>query len=152
MANATSQPGSKPGPATPPRDDLDAPAPGLLASVPLNDRQVKGLRIAVTIMTGILVLGLLTLFGRIMYLVARPSPQAAALAAAAGSPPLAARGPAAAINVPLPAGAVVKQTSLSGERLVLHYDTPSSSGILLVDTITGQVISRIALQPDKSKP
>ena len=136
-------------PTTPLKDDDDTPAPGLLASVPLNDGQVKGLKVAVTIMTGILVLGVLTLFGRIIYLVARPSPQAATTSSAAA---LVARSPAAAITVPLPTGAVVRQTSLSGERLVLHYDAPSGTGIVLVDTITGQIISRIALKPEPAKP
>jgi uncharacterized iron-regulated membrane protein len=135
-------------PTTPIKDDDDAQAPGLLASVPLNDGQVKGLKIAVTVMTGILVLGVLTLFGRIIYLVARPSPHAAASNAVSG----ASRSPAAAITVPLPAGAVVRQTSLSGERLALHYDGPSGPGIVLVDTITGQIISRIALKPEPTKP
>jgi uncharacterized iron-regulated membrane protein len=134
-------------PITPQKDDDDAPQPGLLASVPLNDGQVKGLKVAVTIMTGILVLGVLTLFGRIIYLVARPSPQSAS--AVAGS---AAAKPVAAITVSLPTGAVLRQTSLSGERLALHYDAPSGSGIVLVDTISGQIVSRITLQPEPAKP
>jgi uncharacterized iron-regulated membrane protein len=136
-------------PTTPLKDDDDTPQPGLLASVPLNDGQVKGLKVAVTIMTGILVLGVLTLFGRIIYLVARPSPQAAA---AASTPALLSRAPAAAITVTLPTGAVVRQTSLSGERLALQYDAPSGAGIVLVDTITGLIISRIALKPELAKP
>jgi hypothetical protein len=137
----------------PANDDDDAPQPGLLASVPLNDRQVKGLKIAVTIMTGILVLGVLTLFGRIIYLVARPSPGVApqaALATASVAAPL--RAPAATISVSLPIGAVVRQTSLSGERLALHYEAAAGNGILLIDTITGQVISRITLKPEPVKP
>lgn len=133
---------------TPLKDDDDAPPPGLLASVPLNDGQVKGLRIAVTIMTGILVLGVLTLFGRIIYLVARPSPQAAAAATAV----IAGRTPAAAITVPLPTGAIVRQTALSGDRLAVHYDTPAGGGIVLVDTLSGQIISRIMLKPEPAKP
>jgi uncharacterized iron-regulated membrane protein len=136
-------------PTTPLKGDDDAPAPGLLASVPLNEGQVKGLKVAVTIMTGILVLGVLTLFGRIIYLVARPSPQAAALANAAAP---VVRTPAAAMTVPLPTGAVVRQSSLSGERLVLQYDAPSGAGIVLVDTITGQIVSRITLKPEPGKP
>ena len=145
-ANAMAKPttsGMSPG-----KDADDAPPPGLLASVPLNDGQVKGLKIAVSIMTGILVLGVLTLFGRIIYLVARPSPTATA---AAQVPPTI-RAPAAAMTVPLPAGAVVRQTTLSGDRLVLHYDAPTGGGILLVDTVTGQIISRITLQPQPAKP
>jgi uncharacterized iron-regulated membrane protein len=136
-------------PPAPLKDDDDAPPPGLLASVPLNEGQVKGLKIAVTIMTGILVLGVLTLFGRIIYLVARPSPQAAT---AASATVIASRAPATNIAVPLPTGAVVRQSSLSGERLVLQYDAPSGSGIVLVDTITGLIISRITLQPEAAKP
>jgi uncharacterized iron-regulated membrane protein len=134
-------------PTTPLKDDDDAPQPGLLASVPLNDGQVKGLKIAVTIMTGILVLGVLVLFGRIIYLVARPSPQVAGNAAQAVS-----RSPAAAFTVPLPAGAVIRQTSLSGDRMALHYDAPQGGGILLVDTVSGQIISRITLKSEPVKP
>jgi uncharacterized iron-regulated membrane protein len=123
-------------PAVP--DEDDGFKPGLLASVPLNDGQVKGLKIAVTIMTGILVLGVLTLFGRIIYLVARPSPQTAAqaqaltatqAAALAAAPGL--RAPASAITVALPRGAVVRQSQLVGERLVLQYDSPTGAGIIL---------------------
>jgi uncharacterized iron-regulated membrane protein len=136
-------------PTTPLKDDDDAPQPGLLASVPLNDGQVKGLKVAVTIMTGILVLGVLTLFGRIIYLVARPSPQTTQAVVGPVSP---SRAPAAAITVPLPSGAVVRQSSLSGERLTLQYDAPSGAGIVLVDTVTGQIISRIALKPESAKP
>jgi uncharacterized iron-regulated membrane protein len=146
-------------PAKAARDDEDDGfKPGLLASVPLNDGQVKGLKIAVTIMTGILVLGVLTLFGRIIYLVARPSPQAAAqiqaqaATQAAASTVTPSRAPASAITVPLPLGAVVRHSSLSGERLVLHYDSPTGSGIVIVDTVSGQIISRVELQPGASKP
>jgi hypothetical protein len=135
-------------PTTPLRDDDDAPQPGLLASVPLDDGQVKGLKIAVMIMTGILVLGVLTLFGRIIYLVARPSPQAAGVVSAA----VAGRTPAATVTVPLPAGATVRQTSLAGDRLAVHYDAPTGGGVLLVDTVSGQIISRIMLKPEPSKP
>ena len=133
-------------PTMPLKEDDDAPQPGLLASVPLNDGQVKGLKVAVTVMTGILVLGVLTLLGRIIYLVARPAPQATSSAATTS------RMPAAAITVALPTGATVRQTSLSGERLVLHYEAPSGAGIVLVDTVTGQIISRIALKPEPAKP
>jgi uncharacterized iron-regulated membrane protein len=144
-------------PATPAKDDEeDGFKPGLLASVPLNDGQVKGLKIAVTIMTGMLVVGVLTLFGRIIYLVARPAPQTpsqiAAQAQANGLTAQAVRVPASAITVPLPRGAVVRQSSLSGERLVLHYDSPTGAGIILVDTVSGQIISRVALQPEAAKP
>jgi uncharacterized iron-regulated membrane protein len=135
-------------PASRPRDDdEEAASPGLLASVPLNQRQVKGLQTAVTIMTGVLIVGLLTLFGRIIYLAARPSAVPATLAVTAPG-----RVPAVAMTVPLPVGAILQQVSLSGERLALHYAGPGGSGILLVDTISGQIISRIVIKPDPAKP
>jgi uncharacterized iron-regulated membrane protein len=142
MAKPVQPPGGRP------RDDDDEAAPqGVLASVPLNERQVKGLQVAVTIMTGILIVGLLTLFGRIIYLAARPSATSTALAVAAPG-----RTPAAAMTVPLPVGAVLQQVSLSGERMALHYAGAAGSGILLIDTISGQIISRIAVKPEPPKP
>ena len=47
---------------------------------------------------------------------------------------------------------VVRQTALSGDRLVVHFDAPAGGGILLVDTVSGQVISRIMLKPEPAKP
>jgi hypothetical protein len=120
------------------KDDDDAPAPGLLASVPLSDKQVKGLKVAVTVMSITAVLLILAIIGRVIYLVARPSAAPKAAAVAAGPRP-----PMENISVALPKGAVIRQTTLSGDRMAVQFDAPGGAGIAVIDLASGQVISRI---------
>jgi hypothetical protein len=119
------------------KDDDDAPAPGLLASVPLSDKQVKGLKVAVTVMSITAVMLILAIIGRVIYLVARPSASKSAVVAAST------RAPAESIAVALPPGAVIRQTTLSGDRLAVQFDAPGGTGIAVIDLSSGQVISRI---------
>ena len=44
-----------------------------------------------------------------------------------------------------PAGATVRNLSLSGNRLAVHYDAPSGGGIAIVDLATGRTVQRIEL-------
>ena len=111
----------------------DGPAGG-----PLNPGQVRALKVAVVVMGVLILLGLATVFGRIIYLASRPGPQVKAA-------PQAAR---AEQRLVLPPGAQVRQTSLSGDRLAVHYEAPDGSGIIVFDLASGQVLNRIEVTPD----
>jgi Family of unknown function (DUF6476) len=121
-------------------DDEDPPS--LLADVKLSDPQVRALRVAVIVMGGLLVLGLVALIGRIIYLVARPSGQISGQAATI----------APEVQATLPAGAHIRAIALQGDRLAIHYDAPAGSGIAIIDLASGRTASRILLMPEVPKP
>ncbi len=123
---------------TPSQDDDDRPAPSLLQSIPLDDRQVRLLRIAVIVMGVVLVCGLIAVIARIGYLATRSSP-GTAYSSGAVTPQMTAA---------LPAGASIRMMALSGDRLALHYDAPSGTGIAVLDLATGRTLSRITIVPE----
>jgi len=105
---------------------------------PLGGGQVRALKIAIAVMGVLIVVGLLTVIARIIYLAGKPKAQPAS----AGS-----------IVVPdarlaLPAGAAIRQVSLSGDRLAVHYEAPAGAGIAILDLATGRVLSRVQVVPD----
>ena len=55
-------------------------------------------------------------------------------------------------SLSLPAGAVVKSVSLSGDRLAVHYEAGSEAGILIVDVVTGAEVRRIEIAPAGPQP
>ena len=120
-----------------------ATSSSLLAGVQLNDPQLRALRFAVIGMGILIVLGLITLIGRIIYIVARPGTQISAQ-----SPTIASE-----VRASLPGGAVVRSIALQGDRLAIHYDEPGgSTGVAIVDLAGGRVSSRVVLVPDLPKP
>jgi len=52
------------------------------------------------------------------------------------------------INVALPSGAVVRNTTVSGDRLTVQFESPHQTGIVVINLTTGQVISRIGFSPE----
>lgn len=50
-------------------------------------------------------------------------------------------------RVALPAGAVVKSVSLSGDRIAVHYEAAGAAGVAVVDLNTGAVVRRLELAP-----
>jgi hypothetical protein len=112
---------------------VDEPGSG-----PLSPRQVRALKIAVVVMGVLILLGLFTVFGRIIYLASRPAPQVQA----------ASQGLSPELRLGLPAGAEVRHTSISGDRLAVHYEAPTGGGIVVLDVARGQVLSRIELVPE----
>jgi hypothetical protein len=48
----------------------------------------------------------------------------------------------------LPPGALVRQTSISGDRLAVQYEAPSGAGIVVLDLASGQIVSRVELAPE----
>jgi hypothetical protein len=100
---------------------------------------VRALKIAVVVMGVLIVLGLFTVFARIIYLASRPGPQ---VQAASQAPRKAAQ------RLALPPGAIVRQTSISGDRLAVQYEAPSGAGIVILDLASGQIVSRVELAPE----
>ncbi len=126
----------------PPRD------PRLPQGALLNADQIRLLKRAIIVMSVILVAGVLTVLGRIAYLMTKGSGTGAAAATVATNPPLAA---AAAVplqtdvRLALPAGDQVKAATLSGHRLVIHHAGPAGETITILDVATGQVASRVKI-------
>jgi len=95
------------------------------------------LKIAVIAMGVLIVLGVLTVIGRIIYLASRSPAQMTTSGSVASNARLA-----------LPAGAVIRSISLSGDRLAIHFDTQAGSGIAVLDLASGKTLSRVDLVPE----
>jgi hypothetical protein len=105
-------------------------------------RQLRLLKLAIVVMSALLIIGFAAVLGRIVYLVAvNPHPASVA----AGTIP-------ARSELPLPPGAVVRSLSLSGDRLAVHFDSPAGAGIAIVDLARGQAISHIELTERAPRP
>ena len=120
-----------------PSEPIEAPDPAALV---LGDRHLRTLRITVIAMGVVLVLGFGAVIARIVYLVNRGSDTESTTAI---SQPL-----KDAARLALPSGASVRTLSLSGSRLAVHYDSPTGSGIVILDLATGTPASRIELVPE----
>lgn len=123
------------------RDDPGGPAeePGAqMTGIVLGDRQLKMLKVAVIAMGVILVLGFITVIARIVYLVNRSSETTTAV-----SQPV-----QQAARLALPAGASVRNMSLAGSRLAVHFEGPGGSGIVILDLQTGNPVSRVEIVPE----
>lgn len=98
---------------------------------------VRALKIVVIGMGVLIVLGVLTVIGRIVYL-ANQGPKQASIATSNARL-------ASSAKLALPSHAHVKQISLSGDRLAVHYESPTGSAIAIVDLAGGNVLSRVDL-------
>ena len=112
-------------------DDIPAAAAG---SAGLAARRVRALQIAVVAINVLVLIGLIAVFSRMFYLSSQPGGKAAWVPEA---------------RLPLPAGAAVRNVSLSGDRLLVHYDAAAvgASGIVIFELATGKVLSRVELVP-----
>ena len=108
------------------------------------------LKFAVIAMGLMIVAGLAAVTGRVIYLASGPQKQAASLSAAglSGASSAATVRSTLAPRLALPAQAIVKHVSLSGDRLAVHFETPAGAGIAIVDVASGAVLSRIDLVPE----
>lgn len=105
-----------------------------------SDAQMRLLKFAVTGMGVLLIAGIVALIGRVAYIAQRNNgPNAPS--ATAGTPKL-----VTGARVELPAGAVLKSSVLTGERLVVTYSDASGDGVIIADLTTGQTISRIRIE------
>ncbi len=101
----------------------------------LSDDQIRKLRIVVIIMSIALVAGVATLIGRVIYLANRGNEQAAPRGMLAAEPRLV-----------LPAGASLKSTSVSGDRLSAHYTSPRGEGLIILDLVSGKTLSHVRIE------
>ena len=110
---------------------------------PLSPGAVRWLKIAIVVMTIMIVLGILGVVARMFYLASTRPPQAAR---AAGSAVMGGIVPEA--KVQLPPGAVIRSTVLDGGRMALTFDAPTGSGIVILDIASGRVLSRWRIEPE----
>lgn len=103
----------------------------------LSDDQIRKLRLVVIAMSVVLVAGVATLVGRIVYLANRGNDlQPAQRLAMRPEQRLA-----------LPSGAVLKSATLSGDRLAAHYGSPAGDGVIVHDLATGAVLTHVRVVP-----
>jgi Family of unknown function (DUF6476) len=107
------------------------------ASPLMSPDQERWLRRAVIVMGVLLVVGIATVIGRVIYLSTTGTSQGA------GAGNLAARAALA-----LPAGAEIRSISLSGSRLAVHYGVGTQPAIAVLDLTSGQTVSRVDIVPE----
>jgi hypothetical protein len=113
----------------------------------LSDDQIKRLKVAITVMSALLVIGIITLIARVVYLASGRSEQApstAMVAAPANAPQVAPL--LADVKLALPAGATLKSTSLQGQRLLAHYSGPRGDGLIILDLTNGKTVSHVRVE------
>ncbi len=120
-------------------DDDNTPLPGPV----FTPRQVRKLKIAVIAMGVLLVGGFTFVMGAIVYQAGKLGDKKAADA----SEPTSALNPAMAVEgaFVLPEGAEIVAMDLDGDRLALHVKGPDGPAIVVIDTASGAVISRVGL-------
>lgn len=106
---------------------------------PASARTVAILRWVVIGLGVLLVIAFLVLVGQILYLLfakpTQPSSRPAVMREAVEA------------AVALPAGSIVKSTSIAGDRLAIHVVGPTGDSIVVIDIATGAVVSRFRLAP-----
>jgi hypothetical protein len=101
----------------------------------LSDDQIRKLRIGVIVMSIALVAGVAMLIGRVIYLANRGNEQGVPRGMLAADP-----------RLMLPAGASLKSTALSGDRLSAHYTSPKGDGVIILDLVTGKTLSHVRIE------
>jgi hypothetical protein len=109
----------------------------------LTDEQIKRLKVSIAVMSALLVIGIITLIGRVIYLASAKGD-----GAATGAAPVATNQPATApllseATLPLPTGARLVSAQLQTNRLLAHYTGAAGDGLLVLDLSTGRVLSHI---------
>jgi hypothetical protein len=130
------------------------PGPGQ----PVPRKGVERLLVFIVAFLGLLIVaGIAAVVLKIFYLSSGPVAQPASSAGGGTGPPAAVSSQAVADpKVPdrlvLPAGAVVRSISLAGDRMAVHYESPSESGVAILDLATGAVVRRVQIVPGEAKP
>lgn len=108
------------------------------ATVPsgADARLQRNLKIVVIALAVLILAGLATIVGRVIYLASGAPTQPAA-------PGLAIK-PEQSLG--LPAGAQVRSVSLSGNWLAVHYEAAGAEGIAVLDLQTGQSITSVGIK------
>ncbi len=98
-------------------------------------RQVRMLKIVVISLGVLLLAGFAVVIGRIAYLATQPG---RGLSAPAPKE----------LTVALPPGAVIRNTTVSGDRMTVQFESSQQTGFIIINLTTGQVVSRIGFQPE----
>jgi hypothetical protein len=109
----------------------------------MTPRQVRGLKIAIAIMTVLLIAGFILLVYGLSTRVgkkAEENPLATVPAVAEGAPP-------ALLELPVEAGASIASVRTEQGRLIIHLRQPGGDEIAIIDLATGREIRRIRLTP-----
>jgi len=134
MADTT--PSSQP---TTPRTGQGDHAAGL-DNGPLSPAGVKALKIAIAVMGVMIVGGVLLIIGRIFYMASQPKSAAHVISTGKLAP---------SHHIGLPDGAVIMETTLSGDRLVVRYSNQpgntaaSPGGVMIYDLANGRKLSHV---------
>jgi hypothetical protein len=112
------------------------PLPGTV----FTPRQVRVLKIAVIVMGLLLVGGFAFVLAAIVYQASRGEQDRAVSGTMLGG-----------VEAELPTGkdASVTALSLDGDRLAIHLNSAAGPEIAVVDLMTGKIVARIRLKPDK---
>ena len=111
---------------------------------PLSSGQVKALKIAIAVMSLMIVAALLAIIGRVIYLASfKPSTSTQSNVVATEITP--------AQTISLPPGAVVKGMSLNNNRLLVHYETTAGPGAAILDLTTGKPVSQVQIKSGEEK-
>jgi len=102
---------------------------------PLSPGQVKALKIVIATMGVMIVAALLAIIGRVIYL--------SSVKKSAPSPVTAQTALAPQHQLALPSGAVVKNMSLQGNRLLVYYQTTAGPGAIVLDLASGKTLSQV---------
>jgi hypothetical protein len=121
-------------------EDAAATPPGNLTK-----SQERGLKIAIVVMGLMIVVGFLAIVARVVYLAGSRGEQGPAVAREISPRAMEPGGEATLL---IPAGAIVRHVTLSGDRLAVHWDGPAGAVITVVDIRDGRVLSRIVLAPE----
>lgn len=114
--------------------------------VPAPGAAKERLLVFIVVFLGLLIVaGIVAVVMRIIYLSSEPSAQRADVVATED-------GANAIERVPLPAGSSIKSISVNGDRLAIHYEGPSGSGVAVVDIASGTVLRRFEIAPGASQP
>ena len=138
-----SSPSSTPPPST--TTNATQPLPDDMG--PLGPKGVMALKIAIVVMGLMIIGGIALVIGRMIYMAS--SPQSTTPSAA--TTPAYTSDLAPEQTVTLPQGAIVEQTNISGNRLLVRYKAGSSSEILIYDLAAGRALSRIRLDTGGSR-
>ncbi len=119
-----------------------------------TEPQIRFMKRAIAVMSTILVLGFMLLIWRIMNLTGDKTSPSAPAGAASTSKPGIANGVAtlplaqplsfkALAQLSLPPNAQIRQISLSGQLLAVHYSAPEGRAIAIIDLASGETISTV---------
>ncbi len=106
------------------------------AALDVDARQVRILKIVVISLGILLLVGFGVVIARIAYLATQPAGGIGGTASPRD------------IRLALPPGATIRSTAVSGDRMTVQYESPQQTGIIIINLTTGQIVSRIGLQPE----